>query len=140
MKSDRDNKKNGKYDLVERTAAFGDNIIKLCKSIPLNIFTKPLISQIIRSGTSIGLNYSEAINASSKKDFKNKISIVKKECQETKMTLRFLATAAPEKKEVLRKYWQECHELTLIFQTISTSLNKPKAKQQSPKEKLKIET
>jgi len=38
----------------------------------------------MRSGTSIGANYCEANNASSKKDFKNKIFICKKETQETK--------------------------------------------------------
>lgn len=114
--------KKGKYDLAERTAVFGEAIILMCRSIPLDAITKPLINQLIRSATSIGLNYAEAINASSKKDFRNKIHIVKKECQETKLTLRFLAAAVPSQKDALRKHWKECHELTLIFQTIVSSL------------------
>ncbi len=67
------------YDLEERTAIFGQNIISLCKNIGINNISGPLINQIIRSGTSIGANYMEANAASSKKDFVNKISICKKE-------------------------------------------------------------
>jgi four helix bundle protein len=69
---------NSKYDLEERTAKFGENIIVLCQSIKHNVITKPVISQIIRSATSVGANYCEANGASSKKDFKNKIHICKK--------------------------------------------------------------
>jgi len=73
-----------KYNLEDRTAVFGENIIDLCREIAQTPITRPLINQIMRSGTSIGANYCEANNASSKKDFKNKIFICKKETQETK--------------------------------------------------------
>lgn len=59
------------YDLEERTAKFGENIIDFIKSLEKNEINKPLINQIIRSATSIGANYMEANQASSKKDFKN---------------------------------------------------------------------
>ena len=72
------------YDLEERTAKFGEDIIEFCKDIEHNVITKPIINQIIRSGTSIGANYMEANEASSKKDFRNKITICKKEIKETK--------------------------------------------------------
>lgn len=68
-----------KYDLEERTAKFGESIITLCKSIKANHITTPLISQLIRVGTSIGANYSEANGVSSRKGFKNKIHICKME-------------------------------------------------------------
>jgi four helix bundle protein len=115
---------NGKYDLEERTAEYGEAIIQFCRSVPQNAITKPLISQLIRSGTSIGANYMEANAASSRKDFKNKIFICKKEAQETKHWLRMFASAAPEKKELMRKLWQEAQELTLIFQKITNTLHK----------------
>ena len=73
-----------KYDLEERTARFGEEIIDFAKSIRQNEITKPMVSQIIRSGTSIGANYSEADETSSKRDFINKISIANKETKETK--------------------------------------------------------
>ncbi len=72
-------KYSGKYDLEERTAKFGEDIIKYCKSIKQDTITKSIISQLIRSGTSVGANYMEANGASSKKDFRNKIYICKKE-------------------------------------------------------------
>ncbi len=117
---------NGKsFDLEERTAKFGEEIILLCQSIRTDTVIKPLISQIVRSATSIGANYCEANGASSKKDFKNKIHICKKEAQETKHWLRMLATAVPEKKPEAQKLWKECQELVLILgKIISTLKNK----------------
>ncbi|MDI6777594.1 MAG: four helix bundle protein [Patescibacteria group bacterium] len=114
------------YDLEERTAKFGENIIKLCKEIKQDSITRPIINQLIRSATSIGANYCEANNASSRKDFKNKIFICKKETQETKHWLRMMATCVSEKKENIRKLWQEAHELSLIFQRIISTLQKEK--------------
>jgi four helix bundle protein len=110
------------YNLEERTANFGIEIIRFSKTVPLTVISRPIISQIVRSGTSIGANYCEANNASSKKDFKNKIFICKKECQETKHWLRMASEIAPDKKEKIRKLWKECQELTLIFQKIINSL------------------
>ncbi len=97
----------GKYDLEERTAKFGENIINFCNSITQNMINKPIINQLVRSGTSVGANYCEANNASSKKDFINKIFICKKESQETKHWLRMIVVCVPDKKEAARKLWQE---------------------------------
>ena len=113
-----------KYDLEERTAKFGENIIEFCKTLELDTISKPIISQVIRSATSIGANYMEANSASSKKDFNNKIFICKKESQETKHWLRMMAKCFPDKKENIRKLWREAQELTMIFQKITSSLRK----------------
>jgi four helix bundle protein len=109
------------YDLEERTAKFGEAIITFSKSLPYNATIKPLQSQIVRSATSVGANYMEANQASSRKDFKNKIRICQKEANESKHWLRMIATAVPEKREECRKLWKEAHELTLIFAKISKS-------------------
>ncbi len=116
------NIKDKNFDLEERTAKFGEEIIKFCKSVKVDVITRSIISQIIRSGTSIGANYCEANGASSKKDFKHKIHICKKEAQETKHWLRMIATAAPNKKEETQKLWKECQEITLIFGKIISTL------------------
>jgi four helix bundle protein len=115
-------KLSNKFDLEERTAVFGEEVIRLCRSLKQDSLTKPVIQQLIRSATSVGANYMEANAASSKKDFRNKIYICKKEAQETKHWLRMLAQCAPGSKEGIRKLWQECHELTLIFHKITISL------------------
>src|SRR3989338_5001802 len=103
------------YDLEERAAKFGENIIDFIQVILKNEINRPLIGQIVRSATSIGANYMEANQASSKKDFRNKIHICRKEANETKHWLRMIARANPEKQEHCRLLWTEAHELTLIF-------------------------
>ena len=115
---------NNNYNLEERTAKFGESIIQFCKAIKQDAITRPIISQFIRAGTGVGANYMEANAASSKKDFKNKIYICKKEVQETKHWLRMIAIAVSGKKEESRKLWKEAQELTLIFGKIVSSLKK----------------
>jgi len=112
-----------KYDLEERVGKFGENIIELAKFVEINEITKPIIRQLIRSGTSVGANYLEANEASSTKDFKNKIFIAKKESNETKHWLRMIAKADPKIANYALKLWQEAHELTLIFSAIIKKLN-----------------
>ena len=111
-----------KYDLEERTAKFGESVIKLCRNIKQDNITASIINQLIRSSTSIGANYMEANGASSKKDFVNKIFICKKESQETKHWLRMISSSVGENiKEELEKISKECQELVFIFQKIANS-------------------
>ena len=110
-----------KYDLEERTARFGESVIEFVQTLPDTYINKPLISQIIRSGTSIGANYMEADGASSKKDFKHKIGLSKKESKETMHWIRMVIKANPERVEEARKLWIEAKELTLIFSAIFRS-------------------
>jgi four helix bundle protein len=114
------------YDLEERTAKFGETIIRFCRGIKQDAVTRSIISQLVRSGTSIGANYMEANAASSKKDFRNKIFICKKEAQETKHWLRMITGCVPERREETKKLWKESQELTLIFQKITSSLKERK--------------
>ena len=86
------------YDLEERTALFGENIIDFVKTLPINSINSELIRQIVKSGTNIGANYLEADAAESKKDFRHKIAICKKEAKETKHWLRMIAKANQERK------------------------------------------
>ncbi len=71
------------YDLEDRTKVFSYKIINLCNKLPFSITNKRLIDQLVRSATSIGANYREANESDTKKDFKNKIRISKKEARET---------------------------------------------------------
>lgn len=109
---------NPKFDLEERTAKFGENIIKFCQNLPKNEITKPIINQLIKCGTSVGANYCEADDAESRADFKHKIGICKKEARETKHFLRMTATAAPETRLEITRLWTEAKELNLIFNSI----------------------
>ena len=112
------NSLNPKYGLEERTAKFGENTIRFCKKVPRNPITNPLINQFIKCETSIGANYCEADDAESKRDFKHKIGICKKESREAKHYTRMIVGAVPELKEEAKNLWQEAKELNLIFNKI----------------------
>lgn len=109
------------YDLVERTAKFGEMVIELASSLEDKSVNHSLIGQIVRSGTSIGANYMEADGAESRKDFFYKISLCKKEAKETMHWFRMIAKANSGKSDECRKLWKESHELTLIFSSILKS-------------------
>ena len=112
------------YDLVERTAKLGEGIIEFAGSLSETALNRPLISQIVRSGTSVGANYMEADGAESKKDFQHKIALCKKEAKETTHWLRMIAKANPIQASKCRNLWQEAHELCLIFSSILNSRKK----------------
>ncbi|MCF7845642.1 MAG: four helix bundle protein [Candidatus Peribacteraceae bacterium] len=108
-----------KYDLEERVGKFGECIVDFVKTVKIDLINKPIIVQLVKSATSVGANYMEANQASSKKDFINKIRISQKEANESKHWLRMLTRSNPEKSEPCKKFWQEAHELVLIFAKIS---------------------
>jgi len=112
-----------KYNLEERTGKFGEMVIDLCKSIKRDHIVSPIISQLVRSATSVGANYMEANGASSRKDFRNKIFICKKEIRETNHWLRMLVRCRPEMRENVKAVVGESGELTLIFSKIGVSLD-----------------
>lgn len=110
------------FDLEERCAVFAEGVIKMCKKIKVTALNRRIIDQLIGSSGSIGANYCEASEAESKKDFRHKMSISKKEIKETKHWLRLLSNANPELRKETRSLWKEAHELLLIFsKSINTS-------------------
>ncbi len=106
------------YDLDERTAKFGEAIIDFAKKVSLTPVTKRLIAQLVGAATSVGANYCEADDAVSKKDFRHKISICKKEARETKFFIRMIVRAVTDLREEAKPLWQEAKELHLIFAKI----------------------
>jgi len=112
-----------KYGLTERTAVFSERLITFCSGVKPNPVFNPVVSQLVRSGTSIGANYREANGASSRKDFKNKIHICKKEAQETEYWLRMISKSTCDQSQLLFLQ-KECHELVLIFGKIVSTMGK----------------
>jgi four helix bundle protein len=114
--------KQKKFDLEDRTAKFGEEIIKFCRDLPKDEITRPLINQLVRCGTSVGANYCEADDAETRKDFKHKIGICKKESRESKHFLRMAWIAVPSKEDQIKKLWNEAKELNLILNAIFKKL------------------
>ena len=112
------------YDLEERTALFGERIIRFAKKIPVSPVTARLIAQLVGAGTSVGANYGEANDAESKKDFRHKIGICRKESKESKYWLRMIAVTENALRDEARELWQEAKELNLIFGAIRRKCDK----------------
>jgi four helix bundle protein len=118
---------NAQFDLEERTARFGESVVRFAKKNRMTKISEPILNQLVRSATSIGANYCEADDSGSKKEFKFRIGICKREARETKHWLRMLAVAIDESTELTkeaRSYWQEAKELHLIFASIFRTLGK----------------
>jgi four helix bundle protein len=103
------------FDLEERTAQFGESIIRFARKILRDPANERLIGQLVGCGTSIGANYCEASESVSKKDFRNTVSRCVKEAKETKFFLRMIAASEPALSEEARQLYREAKELHLIF-------------------------
>jgi four helix bundle protein len=102
------------FDFEERTAKFGEAVVRFVKRIPFNPRNDRIISQLVGASTSIGANYCEASEAVSKKDFRYSISRSKKEAKETKHFLRMAVASEPQLAEAARVLYREAHELLRI--------------------------
>lgn len=105
-------------DLGERTARFGESIIRFAKRIPQSPVNNRLIDQLVGAGTSVGANYCEATDAVSGKDFRKSVGICRKESKECLFFLRMIATAESSLAGEARALWREAKELNLIFGAI----------------------
>jgi len=106
------------FDLEERTARFGEAIVRFSKKIPRDPANDRLIDQLVGCATSIGGNYCEANEGISKKDFRHTISRCVKEAKETKFFLRMLAASEPQLAHEAREHYREAKELHPIFASI----------------------
>jgi four helix bundle protein len=103
------------FDLEERTALFGEAVVRFSKKIPRGPGNNRLIDQVVGAGTSIGANYAEASETVSRKDFKYAVSRCVKEAKETRHFLRMIVAAEPQLADEARKLYREARELHLIF-------------------------
>jgi four helix bundle protein len=71
------------FDLEERTARFGEALIRFLGSLPKSDINRPMIVQTVRAGTSVGANYMEANGAESTRDFRYRLAVCRKEAKET---------------------------------------------------------
>jgi four helix bundle protein len=106
--------------LEDRTIVFSATTVKVCGKYAQDRSLQPLVNQVIRSATSVGANYAEANNASSKADFRNKIFISKKEAAESVYWFRILHELTTD--DSLQELRQEAYELNLIFQKIISTM------------------
>ncbi|HEY9114665.1 MAG TPA: four helix bundle protein [Bacteroidales bacterium] len=105
-----------KFDLEERLINFSVSIIEIVNEISNSKAGNHLSGQLVRSGTSVSLNYGEAQSAESKKDFIHKMKIILKELRETYVCLKIIHRSKvykTEEKIIIAK--KENNELISIF-------------------------
>ncbi len=119
--SPKDESNGPPYDLGERASRFGEAVIDFAKGVPVSPVTVKLIEQVVRASGSIGANYAEANDAGSRKEFRHRISLCRRESAETKHWLRLIVRADADRADAARSLWQEAKELNLIFGRIYRS-------------------
>jgi four helix bundle protein len=116
-----------KFDLHERLIDFAVEIINITDNIKATKAGNHLAGQLVRSGTSPSLNYSEAQSAESRNGFIHKMSVVLKELRETHSNLKIIQRANLYLKEFsdIATTIKENDELIAIFvKSIETSRSK----------------
>ena len=103
----------------DKSKEFAIRIIRLYQFLSNTKKEFILSKQVLKSGTSIGANYAEAIYGISKKDFLSKAHIALKECAETKYWLELLYATDYITESQYKSIDQDCTELIKIFTTIT---------------------
>lgn len=104
--------------LYKRFLEFGINCQKLVTTLPKTQYNSVYGNQLLRSSSSPGANYIEAIEASSRKEFILKLKICRRETKESIHWLVLIKSSNPEAKAILSecdKQISEAHEFIRIF-------------------------
>ncbi len=117
----------GEHDLKKRTTDFALRIIRLYGSLPKTTEAQVIGKQVLRSGTSVGAHYREAIRARSSAEFISKLEVGLQELEETVYWLELLVESKIVTAARLADLRREAEELVAIFVTsINTAKRKKK--------------
>lgn len=104
-------------DLKIRTKEFAIRVIRLYATMPKGTVAQVIGKQLLRSGTSVGAHYREAVRARSTAEFVSKISGGMQELEETSYWLELLDEAKILPQEKLSALMKEADELMAILTT-----------------------
>ena len=107
--------------IEEKSFAFAVRVVNLYKYLNETKNEFVLSKQLLRSGTSIGANVTEAEQAQSTPDFVSKMSIALKETSETKYWIRLLASTEYLTKAESESILNDCVEIEKILVSIIKS-------------------
>lgn len=109
-------------DIRNRTFHFAVEVVRFCDQLDRQPGVgRVLMSQIARSGTSVGANVEEAQAAENRADFTSKMSIALKEVRETNFRLRVLAAAEIKRLGPPAGLVQESDEIRRVLGAIISS-------------------
>jgi four helix bundle protein len=102
-------------DLQARTTAFSIEVVRFCRTIPTELETQRIKSQLISSATSVGANYRAARRARSHAEFTAKIGVVAEEADECEYWLSLVLALSLGPIDAARNLHNESVELMKIF-------------------------
>ncbi|MBA3321015.1 MAG: four helix bundle protein [Pyrinomonadaceae bacterium] len=102
-------------DLQARTKAFALRVIKLYGSLPKTTEAQVIGKQVLRSGTSVGAHYREAMRARSTAEFISKVEGGLQELEETAYWLELLVESEIVVPAKLTNLLQEAREVTAML-------------------------
>jgi len=108
------------YDLEKRTLNFAKQVIGFVYRLPKNTANFEVGKQLIRSAGSVGANYIDANESLSKKDFRMRIKISKKESKEARYWLTLTLPLKEEEKEK-KALIQEATEMKIFGSIVEKS-------------------
>ena len=107
---------------LDKSKDFAIRIVKLYKYLSNEKREYVLSKQLLRCGTSIGANLSEALYGISRNDFLSKVYISLKECAETKYWLEILHETDYLTDNEFNSIDEDCTELIkLLTSTVKTT-------------------
>ncbi|MBQ9183634.1 MAG: four helix bundle protein [Neisseriaceae bacterium] len=106
----------------DKSKAFALRIIRLYQFLIDEKHEFVLSKQVLRSGTSIGANITEALCSISRKEFSAKMYIAFKECAETKYWLELLFEANIITEPQFISLSKDCEELYKMLSSITKTL------------------
>ena len=112
--------------IVEKSKVFAIDIVKLYQYLCNSKHEYILSKQLLRSGTSIGANISEAVHAQSRADFHAKASIAEKEAGETSYWLELLYETEYLDQDYYEQLMPKCEELIKILVAITKNTKSDK--------------
>ncbi len=107
--------------IESKSFAFAVRIVNLTRQLSNDRRNYVLANQLLRSGTSIGANISEAQQAQSKADFISKMNIALKETSETKYWLKLLNATGYIEDDFFTSIINDCTEIERILTSIIKS-------------------
>jgi four helix bundle protein len=114
----------GKSVTLDKSKVFAVRIVRLYKYLCDEKHEFVLSKQLLRSGTSIGANLSEALYGISRKDFLSKVYISLKECAETKYWLELLYSTEYLTDLEYKSIDADCTELVKLLTSITKTTSK----------------
>lgn len=106
----------------KRTKAHSVAVIQFCKAIPYHYIDKLILTQLVRSVSSVAANYRAACRARSKAEFHSKICIVVEEADESVFWLELIEETGINNSALLKDLIDEGTQILKIVASVRKGL------------------